>query len=79
MFALFLEISQGDGMLHPLQQSKTPPLPEATWGKRILVVWNKAAREQLNTKNPWLGKLKKPIASGNLELLTVCLQRRVNG
>jgi hypothetical protein len=23
------------------QQSKTPPLPEATWGIRILAVWNK--------------------------------------
>jgi hypothetical protein len=28
------------------QQSKAPPLPKATWGKRILVVWNKAARER---------------------------------
>ena len=34
------------------QQSKTPPLPEATWGIRILVVCNKAAREQLITNNP---------------------------
>jgi hypothetical protein len=34
------------------QQSKTPPLPEATWGIRILAVWNKAAREQLITNNP---------------------------
>jgi hypothetical protein len=31
------------------QQSKTPPLPEATWDIRILIVCNKAAREQLIT------------------------------
>ena len=37
------------------QQSKTPPLPEATWGMHILVVWNKTAREQFITNNPsWL-------------------------
>jgi hypothetical protein len=39
------------------QQSNTPPLPKATWGMRILVVWNKAAREQLITnKSSWLKK-----------------------
>jgi hypothetical protein len=40
------------------QQSNTPPLPEATWGMRILVIWNKAAREQLFTNKPlWLDKV----------------------
>ena len=34
------------------QQSKTPPLWEGTWGMRILVVWNKAARKHLITNNP---------------------------
>ena len=34
------------------QQSKTPPLLEATWGIRILVVWNKATRGQLITNIP---------------------------
>ena len=34
------------------QQSTTPPLSEATWGIRtVLVLWNKAAREQLVTNN----------------------------
>ena len=34
------------------QQSKTPPVSDATWGIRtILVLWNKAAREQLVTNN----------------------------
>jgi hypothetical protein len=46
------------------QQSKTPILPEATWGIRILlVVWNKAAREQLITNNPsWLEKMKQDLS-----------------
>jgi hypothetical protein len=59
MFALFLEISQKNvGYMSLLyQQSKTPPLPEAAWGMRILVIWNKAAREQLNT-NTCLGQKK---------------------
>ena len=52
------------------QQSKTPPLPEATWGLRILLVWNKAAREQLIRNNPfWLEEIinnTRPI-SGNLD------------
>jgi hypothetical protein len=34
------------------QQSKTPPLPEGTWGVRILIVWNKVARKHLITSNP---------------------------
>jgi hypothetical protein len=34
------------------QHSKTPPLPEATWGIRIVAVWNKAAREQPITIHP---------------------------
>ena len=34
------------------QQSETP---EATWGIRILEVWNKAAREQLITNPTHLG------------------------
>jgi hypothetical protein len=50
------------------QQSKTPPLPEATWSIRILVIWNKAAREQLITNNSsWLEKLTKTVTSGNLQ------------
>jgi hypothetical protein len=53
------------------QQSKTPPLPEATWGKRILVVWNKAAREQLIANYPsWFKKIKQdlsPAAIWNLK------------
>ena len=52
------------------QQSKTPPLLEATWGIRILVVWNKATRGQLITNiPPWLVRENKtrPITSGNLE------------
>ena len=51
------------------QQSKTPPLPGATWGIRILVVWNKVAMEQLLTNNPsGLEKNKtRPITSGKLE------------
>jgi len=52
------------------QQSKTPPLPEATWNIRVLVVWNKAAREQFVYKNnpSWLRRNKtRPITSGNLE------------
>ena len=45
------------------QQSKTPPLPEATWGIRILAVWNKAAREQLITNNPsCLEKIKQDLS-----------------
>jgi len=44
------------------QQSKTPPLPEATWGMRTLVVWSKAAREQLITNNlSWLHKIKQDL------------------
>ena len=47
----------------PYQQSKTPPLPEATWGKRILVVWNKAAREQLIANYPsWFKKIKQDLS-----------------
>jgi hypothetical protein len=45
------------------QQNKTPTLPEATWGMRILEVWNKAAREQLNPNNPsWLEKIKQDLS-----------------
>jgi hypothetical protein len=45
------------------QQSKTPPLPEATWKVRTLVVWSKAAREQLITNNlPWLEKIKQDLS-----------------
>ena len=45
------------------QQSKTPPLPEAIWGIRILVVWNKAAREQLIANNPsWFEKMKQDLS-----------------
>jgi len=32
------------------QLSETPPLPEASWGMHILVVWSNAARDQLITK-----------------------------
>jgi hypothetical protein len=40
------------------QKIKTLPLPEATLGIRILVIWKKAAREQFITKNSsWLEKL----------------------
>jgi hypothetical protein len=48
----------------PNQQSKTPrPRLEATWGIRILVVWNKAAREQHITNNPsWLGNIKQDLS-----------------
>jgi len=35
---------------------------------RFLIVWNKAARERLITNDlSWLGKLNRPITSGNLE------------
>ena len=34
------------------QQNKTPSQSEATWGIRILVIWNKAAREQIITNSP---------------------------
>jgi len=45
------------------QQSKTSPLPEATWGILILVVCNKAAREQLITDNPFrLEKTKQDLS-----------------
>jgi hypothetical protein len=41
------------------QQSKIPPLPEAIWDVCILVVWNKAAREQLITnEQSWLEIIK---------------------
>jgi hypothetical protein len=49
------------------QQSKTPPLPEATWGIRILAVWNKATREQLITYNPsWLEKIKQDLSPAEI-------------
>ena len=35
-----------------ISKTKHHLLLEATWGMRILVVWNKAAREQLITNNP---------------------------
>jgi hypothetical protein len=45
------------------QHSKRLPLPEATWSMHILVVWDKAAREQLFTNNPsWLEKIKQDLS-----------------
>jgi hypothetical protein len=45
------------------QQSKAPPLPEATWGISILAVWNKATREQLITNSPsWLENIKQDLS-----------------
>jgi len=42
------------------QQSRTPLLLEATWGVCALVVWNKAASEQLITNNrSWLEETNK--------------------
>jgi hypothetical protein len=38
-------------------------MPEATWGIRILLVWIKAAREQLITNNPsWIETIKQDIS-----------------
>jgi hypothetical protein len=49
------------------QQSKTPPLPEASWGICILVVWNNIAREQLVTYNPsWLEKIKQDLSPAEI-------------
>jgi hypothetical protein len=50
------------------QLSKTPPLPEATWGMHIVVFCLKTAREQLITKNPsWKTKQEvSPEAIWNL-------------
>jgi hypothetical protein len=64
IFALFLEYIKEEKVLQPLlyQQSKTPLQPKATWG--ILVVWNKAAREQIIT--PILVK-QSPITNSNLK------------
>ena len=65
MFALFVKHPKENLRYMSLlyQQSKTSPLPEATWGMRILVVWNKAAREQLITNNPsWLERIKQDLS-----------------
>jgi hypothetical protein len=47
MFALFLKFLKDKCAKR--QQRKTPPLPEATWGIRILVVWNKPENNFLQT------------------------------
>ena len=66
MFALFLNIPKKKNARHatPNQQCKTQRTrPEATWGIRILVVWNKASREQLITNNPsWLERIKQDLS-----------------
>jgi hypothetical protein len=57
MPALFLETSQRNkcATAAPLVPAKqTTNLPEATWDMRILVVWNKAVREQLITNNIYI-------------------------
>ena len=64
------------------QQSKTPPLPEATWdwGMCILVFWNKAAREQLITNNPsYLEKQKETYHQRQSVILLLFLNRRLKG